>query len=127
MKRFGMMVAALMMTATVAFAQGEKKSEEISFKRLSNYLRLNVEQVEEVSHINDYFVQQLGGAISGQTLCNNEKPEEVEKALLCNLKLMKKALSNEQYKKYVALINVTRANMNGKINDPVLESYLAIK
>ena len=53
--------------------------------------------------------------------------EEIDKALLCNLKLMKKALSKEQYGKYVALINATRANMESKVSNPMLDSYLAEK
>ena len=119
MKRFGMLVATMLLMATVGFAQEAKKSGEVSFEKLSKYLSLNVEQYEEVSRINDYFVNQL---------CHNAKPqEEIDKALLCNLKLMKKALSKEQYGKYVALINVTRANMESKVSNPMLDSYLAEK
>jgi len=47
--------------------------------------------------------------------------------LLCNLKLMKRALTKDQYRKYVALINVTRANQEDKVSNPLLDSYLAEK
>ncbi|MDY4846209.1 MAG: hypothetical protein SO169_08020 [Parabacteroides sp.] len=128
MKRFGMLVATMLLMATVGFAQEAKKSGEVSFEKLSKYLNLNVEQYEEVSRINDYFVNQLGQPLSGEALCHNAKPqEEIDKALLCNLKLMKKALSKEQYGKYVALINATRANMESKVSNPMLDSYLAEK
>ena len=128
MKRFGMLVATMLLMATVGFAQEAKQSGEVSFEKLNKYLRLNVEQCDEVAHIHDYFVGQLGQPLSGEALCHNAKPqEEIDKALLCNLKLMKKALSKEQYGKYVALINVTRANMESKVSNPMLDSYLAEK
>ena len=40
---------------------------------------------------------------------------------------MKRALTKEQYGKYVALINVTRANQPKAISSPDLEAYLAEK
>ena len=55
------------------------------------------------------------------------RPEETRNALLCNLKLMKRALTKDQYRKYVALINVTRANQEDKVSNPLLDSYLAEK
>ena len=57
----------------------------------------------------------------------NHRPEETRNALLCNLKLMKRALTKDQYRKYVALINVTRANQEDKVSNPLLDSYLAEK
>ena len=56
-----------------------------------------------------------------------ERAKDVQNALLCNLKLMKRALTKEQYGKYVALINVTRANQPKAISSPDLEAYLAEK
>ena len=47
--------------------------------------------------------------------------------MLCNLKLMKRALTKDQYRKYVTLINVTRANQEDKVSNPLLDSYLAEK
>ena len=43
------------------------------------------------------------------------------------MKLMKRALTKDQYRKYVALINVTRANQEDKVSNPLLDSYLAEK
>jgi hypothetical protein len=123
MRRLGMMVVALMMVATMSFAQKVSDSKSMSFDKLSRYLQLDANQIAEVSEINTYFENQLGQPLS----CNNARPEETRNALLCNLKLMKRALTKDQYRKYVALINVTRANQEDKVSNPLLDSYLAEK
>lgn len=127
MRRLGMMVVALMMVATMSFAQKVSDSKSMSFDKLSRYLQLDANQIAEVSEINTYFENQLGQPLSAEALCNNERPEETRNALLCNLKLMKRALTKDQYRKYVALINVTRANQEDKVSNPLLDSYLAEK
>ena len=126
MRRLGMMVVALMMVATMSFAQKVSDSKSMSFDKLSRYLQLDANQIAEVSEINTYFENQLGQPLSAEALCNNA-PEETRNALLCNLKLMKRALTKDQYRKYVALINVTRANQEDKVSNPLLDSYLAEK
>ena len=127
MRRLGMMVVALMMVATMSFAQKVSDSKSMSFDKLSRYLQLDANQIAEVSEINTYFENQLGQPLSAEALCNNASPEETRNALLCNLKLMKRALTKDQYRKYVALINVTRANQEDKVSNPLLDSYLAEK
>ena len=116
MRRLGMMVVALMMVATMSFAQKVSDSKSMSFDKLSRYLQLDANQIAEVSEINTYFENQLGQPLSAEALCNNARPEETRNALLCNLKLMKRAL-----------INVTRANQEDKVSNPLLDSYLAEK
>ena len=126
MRRLGLLVAvALMMGATTSFAQGNK--EAASFERLSKYLRLTEAQVSEVAEINAYLENQLGQPLSAEALSQSERAKDVQNALLCNLKLMKRALTKEQYGKYVALINVSRANQPMAITSPDLEAYLAEK
>lgn len=127
MRRLGMMVVALMMVATMSFAQKVSDSKSMSFDKLSRYLQLDANQIAEVSEINTYFENQLGQPLSAEALCNNARLEETRNALLCNLKLMKRALTKDQYRKYVALINVTRANQEDKVSNPLLDSYLAEK
>ena len=127
MRRLGMMVVALMMVATMSFAQKVSDSKSMSFDKLSRYLQLDANQIAEVSEINTYFENQLAQPLSAEALCNNARPEETRNALLCNLKLMKRALTKDQYRKYVALINVTRANQEDKVSNPLLDSYLAEK
>ena len=128
MRRLGLWVAvALMMGATTSFAQSGKEANKTSFDRLSKYLRLTEAQAPEVAEINAYFENQLGQPLSAEALSKSERPEEMRNALLCNLKLMKRALTKEQYRKYVALINVSRANQPMAITSPDLEAYLAEK
>ena len=128
MRRLGLLVAvALMMGATTSFAQSGKEANQTSFERLSKYLRLTEAQAPEVAEINAYFENQLGQPLSAEALSQSERPEEMRNALLCNFKLMKRALTKEQYRKYVALINVSRANQPMAITSPDLEAYLAEK
>ena len=127
MRRLGMMVVALMMVATMSFAQKVSDSKSMSFDKLSRYLQLDATQIAEVPEINTYFHLQSRHPLSAEALCNNARPEETRNALLCNLKLMKRALTKDQYRKYVALINVTRANQEDKVSNPLLDSYLAEK
>ena len=128
MRRLGLCVAvALMMGATTSFAQEGRGATQTSFERLSKYLQLTEAQAPEVAEINAYFEGQLGQPLSAEALSQSDRAEEVQKALLCNLKLMKRTLTKEQYGKYVALINVTRANQPKAISSPDLEAYLAEK
>ena len=87
MKRFGMAVAALLMCATMSFAQKPSLSREpfvVSTEKLANYL-----------------------------------------AVYGNLKLMKKALSPDQYRKYVTLLNITNNNNRTLGVNTFPEVYLA--
>ena len=128
MRRLGLWVAvALMMGATTSFAQEGREVNQKSFERLSKYLRLTDNQVPEVAEINAYIENQLGQPLSAEALSQSDRADEMQNALLCNLKLMKRALTKEQYNKYVALINVTRANQPKAITSPDLEAYLAEK
>ena len=70
MRRLGMMVVALMMVATMSFAQKVSDSKSMSFDKLSRYLQLDANQIAEVSEINTYFENQLGQPLSAEALCN---------------------------------------------------------
>lgn len=122
-----MAAMALLMGATMGYAQSGKEAKLQSFERLSRYLKLTDAQSGEVEEINAYLEQQLGQPLSAEVLSQSERPEQVRNALLCNLKLMKRALTKEQYQKYVTLINVTRANCAGVVMGPDLDAYLAEK
>lgn len=128
MKRLGVIVAMMAMAITVTFAQGKDNSKGVSFERLSSYLQLKPNQVDKVYKINEFFVNQLGQPLSSESLFNNDRSkEEIENALIGNLSLMKRALTDEQYEKYVALINVTRENHKIEDESPALARYLSKK
>lgn len=111
MRKLIMAVAVLGMSATMNFAKaqcvneyGNKEPFAVEFSRLSSYLGLAPYQMEEVLNINDYFVQEQRKSLSKDL---KRQDERLQKAVYGNLKLMKEALTADQYRKYVILLNVT--------------------
>jgi hypothetical protein len=110
MKRVFISVALLLCGATLSLTEaksGDKAPFEVSFVKLSSYLELAPYQLTEVQKINDYFID-----MQSESLRSNPRTQEkrMHQAVYGNLKLMKSALTPEQYRKYVALINVTNNN-----------------
>ena len=129
MRKLIMAVAVLGMSATMNFAKaqcvneyGNKEPFAVEFSRLSSYLGLAPYQMEEVLNINDYFVQEQRKSL-GKDL--KRQDERLQKAVYGNLKLMKEALTADQYRKYVILLNVT--NNNNRLTGAVTftDIYLA--
>ena len=129
MRKLIMAVAVLGMSATMNFAKaqcvneyGNKEPFAVEFSRLSSYLGLAPYQMEEVLNINDYFVQEQRKSLSKDL---KRQDERLQKAVYGNLKLMKAALTADQYRKYVILLNVT--NNNNRLTGAVTftEIYLA--
>ncbi len=129
MRKLIMAVAVLGMSATMNFAKaqcvneyGNKEPFAVEFSRLSSYLGLAPSQMEEVLNINDYFVREQRKSLSKDL---RRQDERLQKAVYGNLKLMKEALTADQYRKYVILINVT--NNNNRLTGAVTfaDIYLA--
>ena len=129
MRKLIMAVAVLGMSATMNFAKaqcvneyGNKEPFAVEFSRLSSYLGLAPYQMEEVLNINDYFVQEQRKSLSKD---QKRQDERLQKAVYGNLKLMKEALTADQYRKYVILLNVT--NNNNRLTGAVTftDIYLA--
>ncbi len=129
MRKLIMAVAVLGMSATMNFAKaqcvneyGNKEPFSVEFSRLSSYLGLAPYQMEEVLNINDYFVQEQRKSLSKDL---KRQDERLQKAVYGNLKLMKEALTADQYRKYVILLNVT--NNNNRLTGAVTftDIYLA--
>ena len=119
MKRFGMAVAALLMCATMSFAQKPSLSREpfvVSTEKLANYLQLTPSQLDEVANINEYFIEMQSAKL---------QDKKMYQAVYGNLKLMKKALSPDQYRKYVTLLNITNNNNRTLGVNTFPEVYLA--
>ena len=85
----------------------------IRFGQLSRYLDLQPSQQESVYRISEAFMADQQEALSRSA----RKEELMTRALHANLKQMKEALSEAQYRNYVTLLNVT-------INNQVLSSNL---
>ena len=129
MRKLIMAVAVLGMSATMNFAKaqcvneyGNKEPFAVECSRLSSYLGLAPYQMEEVLNINDYFVQEQRKSLSKDL---KRQDERLQKAVYGNLKLMKEALTADQYRKYVILLNVT--NNNNRLTGAVTftDIYLA--
>ena len=118
MKRFGMAVAALLMCATMSFAQKPSLSREpfvVSTEKLANYLQLTPSQLE-------YFIEMQNASVKASAKLQDKK---MYQAVYGNLKLMKKALSPDQYRKYVTLLNITNNNNRTLGVNTFPEVYLA--
>ena len=129
MRKLIMAVEVLGMSATMNFAKaqcvneyGNKEPFAVEFSRLSSYLGLAPYQMEEVLNINDYFVQEQRKSLSKDL---KRQDERLQIAVYGNLKLMKEALTADQYRKYVILLNVT--NNNNRLTGAVTftDIYLA--
>lgn len=129
MRKLFMAVAILGISATVSFAKaqcvnenGNKEPFAVEFGKLSSYLDLTPSQMDEVYDINEYFKGQQKESLSRDT---KRQEERLQKAVYGNLKMMKSALSDNQYRKYVTLLNVT--NNNNRLTGAVTftDIYLA--
>ena len=112
MRRLGMAVSAILLCATVGFARENRNnvSKEpfaINFEKLSYYLQLTPSLTGEVANINEFFLDK-----QRESLCASESQQQkkMHQAVYGNLKLMKKVLTPDQYRKYVTLLNVTNNN-----------------
>ncbi len=127
MKKFVLFCAswALCAFSMIGFAQDAKEPFSANIRSLGVYLELLPWQVEEVARINDYFIDQQRESFSHD---KSRYAEQMEEALYTNLKLMKGALTKEQYRKYLTLINVTQNN-NKYLNNSLslTDVYLADK
>lgn len=120
-------MSALLVSVTMSFAQESSLHKEpfvVNVGQLVSYLELRPSQINEVGMINDYFREKQSEGLSGS---HKMRDKRMRQAVFGNLKLMKKALSTDQYRKYVALINVTNNNnrMTSGLSFP--DVYLADK
>lgn len=127
MKRLVMAMSALLVSVTMSFAQESNLHKEpfvVNVGQLVSYLELRPSQINEVGMINDYFREKQSEGLRGS---HKMRDKRMRQAVFGNLKLMKKALSTDQYRKYVALINVTNNNnrMTSGLSFP--DVYLADK
>ena len=91
----------------------------IRFGQLSRYLDLQPSQQESVYRISEAFMADQQEALSRSA----RKEELMTRALHANLKQMKEALSEAQYRNYVTLLNVTSNNQ--VLSSNLTDGYLA--
>ena len=115
MKRlFLTMVAVLSMTMT--FAENENAASQnnteaynmtVNIKKLAHTLGLTTDQMESFAEIHKTFAAEMMFAAQYK---GEERTKMVEKAINKDLAYMDYILSDEQYRKYVMLLNVTLYN-----------------
>ena len=91
----------------------------IRFGQLSRYLDLQPSQQESVYRISEAVMADQQEALSRSA----RKEELMTRALHANLKQMKEALNEAQYRNYVTLLNVTSNNQ--VLSSNLTDGYLA--
>lgn len=124
MKKLMMAVCVVLMGMQSVKAQGlyeltGKAPFTIRFGQLSRYLDLQPSQQESVYRISEAFMADQQEALSRSA----RKEELMTRALHANLKQMKEALNEEQYRNYVTLLNVTSNNQ--VLSSNLTDGYLA--
>ena len=124
MKKLMMAVCVMLMGMQSVKAQGlyeltGKAPFTIRFGQLSRYLDLQPSQQESVYRISEAFMADQQEALSRSA----RKEELMTRALLANLKQMKEALNEAQYRNYVTLLNVTSNNQ--VLSSNLMDGYLA--
>ena len=124
MKKLMMAVCVVLMGMQSMKAQGVyeltgKAPFTIRFGQLSRYLDLQPSQQESVYRISEAFMADQQEALSRSA----RKEELMTRALHANLKQMKEALNEAQYRNYVTLLNVTSNNQ--VLSSNLTDGYLA--
>ena len=124
MKKLMMAVCVVLMGMQSVKAQGlyeltGKAPFTIRFGQLSRYLDLQPSQQESVYRISEAFMADQQEALSRSA----RKEELMTRAWHANLKQMKEALSEAQYRNYVTLLNVTSNNQ--VLSSNLTDGYLA--
>jgi len=109
---FGLVVSLFLVSTPVMHSQNEQVYYlpfVINFSQLSSYLELEPFRQDEVARINTFFIDQQTWILSDH-VDQERLQQKFGNVLYSNLKLMQKALSAEQYKKYLRIINETNNN-----------------
>ena len=115
MKKMMMTLVALM-TILMAFAANENAKNtnvtaaydmRVNYRSLANALNLSADQLESVKDIHSTFCVEMMNAANAP---KEQQAEFVDKAVAKDLKYMRYVLGNDQYRKYVMLLNATMNN-----------------
>lgn len=122
MKKMFFAIAFALGTMGITNAQEINGKFMAEFSKLNTYLGLESTQLNEVYEINNYFKETQKDI---KARGNKSHEEQMKEALLVNMRLMKDALNEDQYRKYVTLLNIT--NNNNKIlkEMPLTDIYMA--
>lgn len=112
MKKILMTLVALMsMTTMFAENEGMNNTEAynmtVNMTKLAKALNLTVDQVESVAEVHKTFSSEM---LFAAQYGKDERTKMVNKAITKDLAYMHSILNNEQYHKYLTLLNVTLVN-----------------
>ena len=111
-----MILAVALLSMTTTFAADENASAtaataaynmNVNMGSLADALGLNLDQVEAVADVHKNFSAEMMNAAVAP---NDERNEMVSKAINKDLKYMHTILSDNQYRKYLMLLNTTLKN-----------------
>lgn len=111
-----MMTLAMALTLTMAFAEGEENEKtnsiaaydmHVNMKMLSQALHLSSDQKESVEVVHDLFAKEMmnAGAASEE-----DRERLMSKAINHDLAYMRSILSEDQYRTYLTILNMTLRN-----------------
>jgi len=111
MKRLFLSVITVLCLSTVCFSQEKLEvtdwNMEIHLSELSRYLDLNSIQYEHVADAIDFFSDKMKNAKYSMV---ERQIKYLNEAVYGNLKLMRSTLSQDQYKKYLRILNTQLRN-----------------
>ena len=115
MKKIVLTIVA-MFSMTLAMAEGENANNvnsanaynmDVNITSLSRYLQLSEDQKGFVNDVHNTFSKEMEFAGAAD---KSERADRVRTAVTRDLMLMKAILNDEQYRKYVRVLNVTMVN-----------------
>ena len=120
MKRLFLSVITVLCLSTVCFSQEKLEvtdwNMEMHLSDLARYLDLNSIQYEHVSDAIDFFSDKMKSA---KYSMGKRQIKYLNEAVYGNLKLMRSTLSQDQYKKYLRILN---SQLRNKGLNPYIKS-----
>lgn len=116
MKKLVLTVAMLLAINFSAIAGNENSNSmnmveaydiEININSLARYLELSVDQIESVDNVQKVFTESLRCA---SVMSGDSRKKMVKNAINYDLSNLRYVLTEDQYKKYVKVLNVTLSN-----------------
>ena len=120
MKRLFLSVITVLCLSTVCFSQEKLEitdwNMEMHLSDLARYLELNSVQYEHVADAIDFFSDKMKNA---KYSMGERQIKYLNEAVYGNLKLMRSTLSQDQYKKYLRILN---SQLRNKGLNPYIKS-----
>ena len=118
----GLLIGLSCATSGFATKPADREPFVMRVEQLAKYLDLSASQRGDVEQICAYFQEKQRESLQSTT----RREDKMEEAVYGNLKLMRKTLTADQYRKYVILLNATYNNNRlAMLDHSWLDVYLA--